>query len=594
MRYTVAMFLAVCVMFLAFAPAHAEKKSQALDQYTQTTIYVVEKGDWLSKIAAKHDLKVKTLAEINEIDNPDRIYPGQELVIPVEREVRSPPKQEKKKREESRKKQKVIEKEETDTYVVRAGDTVWGISQKFGVSQAVLVKVNGIEDPSLIREGEKLRIPQGDEKVSEGVELKSFSKVFQWKNPGANPFTNEPRNVVHLRRALELFGFSSSEATEVAEEFELTSPRKSYLQKGDKLLKMAFGKNRVEEPVICAFEGKEPIYLYTTPALDKAGYALVVPRVCGNYSLIKSESKPAPKPQKRISKAKTLPEPEKTHPFPAVPAHPGVPDEEEERLEVNKFEAYMGGGYSEPVHASGHNEHIWAKARYYPLWTKTGSLDLGIGIFGYGALGSGRDRDYSHNWKRWSVGPSFKVVGNHWDADLDLGVGAIYGDGEEGRYESEQKDKIYHVSAHSSFYKRRNEAKNWFPETSVGADVTVPYDTDHDHSWDGNELEPNPWDNQHIEFSLKQGIYDFDLNGFRLTPEIHAGVGHSWGEEADFYKIGPAVSAGYEGYDVLTVSALNYQEYLGSDADNLQWFGLTLDVGNAYRAWKASRIEKVN
>jgi LysM repeat protein len=577
MRYATSILMAACLLLVAFSSAQAEDGS-----YFEA--YKVKSGDSLKRIAEKYGTTVESIVEMNSIQNPDIIYIGDLLLVPV-----------------GDANQKEVVKKETEKYreyVVKRGDTVYGISKRFKVSQKRLVEINNIADPSLIRIGREIRIPsdrmppETSEKERPVQASKKKQEAFYWKNPGANPFTDEPRNVVHLRRALELFGFSSSEATEVAEEFELTSPRKSYLQRGDKLLKMAFGKNRVEGPVICAFEGKEPVHFYTTPTLDKAGYALVVPEACGNYSLIKSESKPAPKPQKRISK--TPPPPKEAHPFPAVPAHPGVPDKEEERLEVNKFEAYMGGGIDEPVHASGHNEHIWAKARYYPLWTKAGSLDLGLGIFGYGALGSGRDRDYSHDWRRWSIGPSLKVVGNHWDADLDLGVGAIYSDGEEGRYESEQKDKIYHVSAHSSFYKRRNEGKNWFPETSVGADVTVPYKTDHDHSWDGNELEPNPWDNQHIEFSLKQGIYDFDLNGFRLTPEIHAGVGHSWGEEADFYKIGPAVSAGYEGYDVLTVSALNYQEYLGSDADNLQWFGLTLDVGNAYRAWKASRIEKVD
>ena len=105
MRHTVVMFLAVCVMFLAFTPAQAEGKSQVLDQYTETTTYVVQKGDWLSRIAADNNVKTEKLVEINGIENPDRIYPGQELIIPVQGEVKSLPKQ-KKKREESRKKQK--------------------------------------------------------------------------------------------------------------------------------------------------------------------------------------------------------------------------------------------------------------------------------------------------------------------------------------------------------------------------------------------------------------------------------------------------------------------------------------------------------
>ncbi len=45
------------------------------------TIYVVQKGDTLSSIASKYNTTYQRLAEINNIDNPDLIYPGQKIII---------------------------------------------------------------------------------------------------------------------------------------------------------------------------------------------------------------------------------------------------------------------------------------------------------------------------------------------------------------------------------------------------------------------------------------------------------------------------------------------------------------------------------
>ena len=44
-------------------------------------------------------------------------------------------------------------------YVVKPGDSVWRISQKFKVSQDALMKANGISNPRKLRVGMKLKIP---------------------------------------------------------------------------------------------------------------------------------------------------------------------------------------------------------------------------------------------------------------------------------------------------------------------------------------------------------------------------------------------------------------------------------------------------
>ncbi|HHY47332.1 MAG TPA: LysM peptidoglycan-binding domain-containing protein, partial [Firmicutes bacterium] len=46
-------------------------------------IYVVQPGDTLAEIAARYGVSVEAIARANNIANPDLIYAGQILVIPV-------------------------------------------------------------------------------------------------------------------------------------------------------------------------------------------------------------------------------------------------------------------------------------------------------------------------------------------------------------------------------------------------------------------------------------------------------------------------------------------------------------------------------
>lgn len=48
-----------------------------------------------------------------------------------------------------------------ESYVVRAGDSVWRIATRYGVPQEDLMKANGIDDPRKMRVGMELRIPPG-------------------------------------------------------------------------------------------------------------------------------------------------------------------------------------------------------------------------------------------------------------------------------------------------------------------------------------------------------------------------------------------------------------------------------------------------
>jgi LysM repeat protein len=49
----------------------------------ETTVYEVQEGDTLGAIAAQFDTTVDAIVEANDLDDPDAIFIGDELVIPT-------------------------------------------------------------------------------------------------------------------------------------------------------------------------------------------------------------------------------------------------------------------------------------------------------------------------------------------------------------------------------------------------------------------------------------------------------------------------------------------------------------------------------
>jgi LysM repeat protein len=100
--------------------------------------YTVKAGDTLFEIAARFGVSTTALAEANGITNAALIRPGQVLVIPAAGTTAPVPGQ---------------------TYTVKAGDTLYEIAARFGVTAQALAEANGITQAALIRPGQVLVIP---------------------------------------------------------------------------------------------------------------------------------------------------------------------------------------------------------------------------------------------------------------------------------------------------------------------------------------------------------------------------------------------------------------------------------------------------
>ena len=102
---------------------------------SKLTTYTVQAGDTLSGIASKYGTTYQELARINNIANPNVIYPGQVIKINGG----------------------TVEK----TYTVKSGDTLSGIANKYGTTwQNIYNKNRDIigSNPNLIKPGQVLKI----------------------------------------------------------------------------------------------------------------------------------------------------------------------------------------------------------------------------------------------------------------------------------------------------------------------------------------------------------------------------------------------------------------------------------------------------
>lgn len=111
------------------------------------TIYAVQAGDTLTQIGLRYGVSQQALMDANGITNPSLIVVGQRLVIPGD--AAEPAVQE----------AAASEPTQPTVHVVSPGETLSAIAAKYGVSTGELAYANNIANPSMIRSGQRLTIP---------------------------------------------------------------------------------------------------------------------------------------------------------------------------------------------------------------------------------------------------------------------------------------------------------------------------------------------------------------------------------------------------------------------------------------------------
>ena len=104
-----------------------------------TDVHTVRSGETVYSVAGLYRSSIRGVIELNALQAPFILRPGQTLRIPVPRE-----------------------------HIVQSGDTLYGISRRYGVAMNALVRVNSIPPPYRIIVGRKLRLPERVQTASAG------------------------------------------------------------------------------------------------------------------------------------------------------------------------------------------------------------------------------------------------------------------------------------------------------------------------------------------------------------------------------------------------------------------------------------------
>lgn len=119
-------------------PADNQEKTSASSGVAGVAVYVVKKGDTLSHIAKKYGTTVQKLVELNNIKNPNLIYPGQEIKLPGG---------------------SASSGSAAAYYTVKKGDNLSKIAKAHGITLKKIINLNPqIKNPDLIHPGQKVRI----------------------------------------------------------------------------------------------------------------------------------------------------------------------------------------------------------------------------------------------------------------------------------------------------------------------------------------------------------------------------------------------------------------------------------------------------
>lgn len=130
-------------------------------------LHIVKKGETLWSIAQECNLSIGQIIATNHLTNSELISIGQQIEIPSIKDIKDTTPETNiitqpvidKKNDNVNNNISLPENTEPIVYTVKAGDNLWNISQKYGVSVAVITDINNLRDKDLLSLGQKLEIP---------------------------------------------------------------------------------------------------------------------------------------------------------------------------------------------------------------------------------------------------------------------------------------------------------------------------------------------------------------------------------------------------------------------------------------------------
>ena len=147
------------------------------------SIYEVQKGDTLYSLSRKYQITVNELRIANNLSETDVIKAGEKLTIPSANIANAAALTQKSEEKPVNKTDKVS----SQKYTVQKGDTLYGLSRKYGISVADLMNFNGFDSSSTLKIGQVILIPGKNSKEEEKI-------VAQKTESSKNNIKNDSKN----------------------------------------------------------------------------------------------------------------------------------------------------------------------------------------------------------------------------------------------------------------------------------------------------------------------------------------------------------------------------------------------------------------
>ncbi|PEQ95232.1 peptidoglycan endopeptidase [Bacillus sp. AFS006103] len=148
-----------------------------------TGVYTVQSGDYLGKIAGKHETTVPNLKALNKLKS-DMIYVGQKLKVPAKKAASTPakpatpnPPVKTTPPKAPAKITPVVKQPETKEYIVKSGDTLGRIAGKYQLSVQELKELNQLSSDR-IYVGQKLKVPGTQTQAEPTVDTELTAKMI--------------------------------------------------------------------------------------------------------------------------------------------------------------------------------------------------------------------------------------------------------------------------------------------------------------------------------------------------------------------------------------------------------------------------------
>jgi len=476
-------------------------------------------------------------------------------------------------------------------HTVSKGETLWRIS---GVHWQSIRNADGSKLKSTtIKPDQKLLIPEKSESVAvketassvvknatirkEKREIrKSVNSNFVWNVVGGNPYKGT------AEWAIDHSNLPADIRVKVME--NIRQGKFEWFEKGigsgQHFDWMTFGKAEVRENFIT---GWDSTLVYAAKDYGVAGYHVLHIQKCNNWGGWEEKNPPpvvTSNPPTEGPPSVGFPHPD--NPFPGV-----TPAQIKNR---NNWDWQVGAGnYRSRVEGGDNNgKYAYTKGRARFLWfDPTEKISIGIGAFGFLAGGNGvADKYYTYDWNERVFGATAKILAEHKDFDIDLGVGKLYNHGKwKGEKVTHQVDDIFLASLHGNFYARRDRGEKWFPKFETNLEARFPFNT--------NVKQGEKTDNQTITLMLTQWIYDFDVNGDKslvIAPGFNFGGGvENSSKNRGFLQAGPATE--FSSYSNV-VAATSFANFKFQGVGQWQPFSINVSIDGVVKAVYASQIHK--